>query len=276
MAKKLFIATDEPDSRDYPFSDYEEFAQWEDKIPKRPKDEIQLFNQWSKPSCTMHAGMHIVNAMNIIEDKRLWLNRKQVDPLEFWDKFCKERGNYDTWTAIQTIANRMKKNWLIEWYVTIGNNQESSEIEKQVDRALAMWGFIYTGSAFGDWTKIKKTGIYSESANRVFLWHAWDIVIERKDGDYYWCLNSYWDTRWPYNWYFKLHRNDLKNIYSKIVFIDKDDSHLFSRFEEIQKVKQAVELLRKVYNSTTLDGVKNFLEKQQLWQNLSTLYWIVI
>jgi rRNA processing protein Krr1/Pno1 len=64
----------------------------------------------------------------------------------------------------------------------------------------------------------------------------------------------------------------VDRIYSCIVLVDRDDSHLFGRFEEIQKVKQAVALLRAVYNSTTLDSVKNYLEKEQFGKTFSEIY----
>lgn len=276
MTKVLFTAYDQPEKRDYPFQDYDEFARSEEKVQKRPKDELKVQNQWWTPACTMYWATHIVNAMNIIEDKKLGLDRKQVDPADLWNQFCAERGNYVSWATIQSIAVWMKKKGYISGFVTIDNWAELSVIEKQVDQALAMWNFIYTGSRSGDWAKIKKTGIYSERADGKFVWHARDIVIERKEWDYYICLNSYGEERWPLKWYFKLHRNDLKKIYSKLILIDKDDSNLFGRFEEIQKVKQAVNLLRQVHASTTLDWVKNYLEKLQMWEHFSTIYGVVI
>lgn len=270
-----FVATDEPSSRDYPFSDYEEFAS-ANEVDKRPTNKIILQNQKSTPWCTCFALTVIVNANNINEDKKLWLSRTQIDSLTLRNKFCAERWDYSSGTSIQTMALWEKKQGLIEGFVSISNTQELDVIERQVDSALAMGKFIYTGSLRWDWAAIKKTWIYTERTDGITNWHSWDIVIERKEWDYYMCPNSYWPTRWILGWYFKLHRNDLKKIYSKLVILDKDDSHLFSRFEEIQKVKQAVALLRTVYWVTTLDWVKSYLEKIKLWENFSTLYWIII
>jgi len=271
-----FTAYDKPESRDFPFQDYNEFARSENEIEKRPKQKMKIQNQWWTPACTIYAATHILNAMNIIEDKKLWLNRDQIDPASLRTQFCAERWDYSSWSSIQTIANRMKKKWYISWYVTIKNEEDNSIVERQVDSALAMWKFIYTWSAHWDRPAIQKTGEYSERADWKFVGHAWDIVIERKDWDYYRCLNSYWENRWPYWWYFKLHKSFLNKIYSKLLLIDKDDSNMFSRFEEIQKIKQAVALLRQVYNSTTLDSVKNYLEKEQFGKNFSEIYWTVI
>jgi len=60
------------------------------------------------------------------------------------------------------MANWMKKQGLIEGYVTISNTQPIEAIERQVDQSLAMGKFIYTGSMRGDWAAIKKTGIYQD------------------------------------------------------------------------------------------------------------------
>ncbi len=53
------------------------------------------------------------------------------------------------------------------------------------------------------------------------------------------------------------------NHYSKLVFIDKDDSRNFANFEEIQKIKQAIAILRDVYHNTKKEEVQRYLEKVQ-------------
>ena len=143
-------------------------------------------------------------------------------------------------------------------------------------KAIDMWFFLSTWSAFWDRWTTKKTWVYSERADRYFVWHAWLICWYDDKEEVFRAVNSYGDKRWPYWWYFKVPYDMIWKIYSCLPFIDRDDSHLFSRFEEIQKVKQAVELLRKVYNSTTSEWVKSFLEKQQLGATFSTLYWTII
>lgn len=274
---ELTTAWDEPDNRDYLFEDLTEFAASNgEEIHKRPIDEVTVFNQGNNPSCTVHAGTHIVNWMNIIEDRKYWACRQQIDPLSLWQLFCAERWYSDRWSSIQTVAGWLKKRWLIAGYVSITNSDPLEDVQRKVDTALDMWMFIYTGSAFWDRAKIKKTGIYCEREPKVFVWHAWDIVIKEKAWDYYKCLNSYGDKRWPHNWYFLLHKDDLKKIYSKIIFIDKDDKDLFKHFEETQKIKQAILLLRQVYYTTDNRKLQMFLESVQMGKNFSEILWVEI
>jgi len=71
MAKQLFLAWDAPEGRDYQFNDYEEYARSENEIEKRPKNKLIVQNQKGTPACTCYGLTHIVNANNIIEDKKL-------------------------------------------------------------------------------------------------------------------------------------------------------------------------------------------------------------
>lgn len=57
--------------------------------------------------------------------------------------------------------------------------------------------------------------------------------------------------------------SDLDKLFSKLVFIDKDDSRNFANFEEIQKIKQAIALLRDVYHNTKKEETQRYLEKVQ-------------
>lgn len=276
MVKIETTAFDSPDSRDYKFEDFLEYAEWEWKKWEWPEQEIKVFNQGSQPSCTVHAAMHCINALNLNEDRVNWYPpREQIDPSTIWEQYCAERGDYNSWSSIQTIASWMKRKWYIEWYVTLSNDVSLEKMQDQLDKALTMW-VIYTGSAWGDWNKIKKTGIYSESNPKYFMWHARNIVIIAKEWDYYKCMNSYWENRWPYKWYFLLHKNDINKIYSKILFIDKDDSALFKNFIEIQKIKQAINLFRVVYHTTTNVKLQQFLESVQMGKNFSEILWVQI
>lgn len=266
---------DQPDSRDYMFEDFDEYARGE-AVGKRPKRKITIFNQWATPSCTMQASQKIVNAYNILEDERLWLSRAQVDPLVPWNIFCSERGDYTSGSSIQTMAVRHKRKGNISWYTSIKANEEKQKKIVQMKKALDMWFFLLTWSAFGDWWVIKQTWVYSERPDKKFVGH-WRIIVDYDEQEQVFrAVNSYWPTRWIYKGYFKVPYDMVDRIYSCIVLVDRDDSHLFGRFEEIQKVKQAVALLRDVYNSTTLDSVKNYLEKEQFGKTFSEIYWTII
>ena len=267
-------AYDNPDKRDYLFEDFLEYAEWEGKAFKFDIDKVTVFNQKWTPACTMYGGIHLVNILNLNEDRINWYpEREQINPATPRNLFCAERGNFLSWDSIQNVANWLKKKWYIEWYVTITSKQPIEKTIQQVDIALSMWG-IATGSAFGDWAKIRKTGIYTDSDPKYFLGHAWDIVIKEKVWDYYKCMNSWGENRWPYKGYFLIHKNDLNKIYSKLVYIDKNDKDLFKNFAEIQKVKEAINTLRVIYNTTENKEMVKFLDQIQMGKNFSRIYWV--
>jgi len=110
----IFNAMDNPDKRDYPFEDFAERASG-DTERTRPKKEVIVQNQKNTPACTMYSAIHISNGQNLNEDKRLKVNRPQVDPIWPRNNFCARRGNYNSGAAIQTIANTQKKTGFIEW-----------------------------------------------------------------------------------------------------------------------------------------------------------------
>ena len=245
------------------------------------KDKHEYIVNWILVhNCTMYSACHISNWQNILEDKRLWVKREQVDPLWPWNEFCAERGNYNNWAAIQTIALRHKKKGFIEGFVTISRQTDELTQSRQMKQAIDMWCFLSSGSAFWDRATIKKTGMFSERTDGVFTWHAYCFVDYVLDGDgeveYFWAVNSWWDTWGIHKGYFKVYRNQLMNHYSKLVFIDKDDSRNFANFEEIQKIKQAIAILRDVYHNTKKEEVQRYLEKVQFWQSFSDIYWTII
>lgn len=268
-------ATDEPRGTDYSFETYEEIADG-DSWHQRPRKKIKVQNQLTTPACTFFSATHIHNWLNLLEDEKLGIDRQQLDPMIPRKKYCQERGYSNSGSSIQTAGDWFRKNWYIEGYVTIKNDKEEKLINKQMMKAIDMGNFISCWSAYWDWATIKKTGVYSEMADKRFLGHARAIVdyelTKEWEIDFYWCINSYGDKWGIHKGYFKLPANMVKNVYSKLVYIDKSEMHLFSRIKEIEKIKQWIALFREVYNSTTLDSVKNFFEKIQFGKNLSEIY----
>jgi hypothetical protein len=264
-------ATDEPRGTDYSV-DYLIEIKWEvwNWVEwKRPKDKITIQNQSGTPACTIYSAWHIVNGLNILEDELYGKFRTQIDNAKLWIRFCSDRGNYQWGSSIQTVANWMKKNKYISWYVTIKNGTPQDIMVKQMRQAIDMGNFISSGSAFGAWGKIKKTGIYEDSNPQYFLWHAFCIVWY--EDDFFWAMNSYWPKRWPFGWYFKIPNNMVTKLYSKLVFIDFNDKDVFAKLQEVEKIKQAVALFREVYPIAD-KPVQQYLETIKLWENFSKLY----
>lgn len=77
---RQFTARDKPDQRDYLFNDFSERARG-DIESVRPKRKFKVQNQKNTPACTMFSACHISNGQNILEDKRLGVNREQIDPM---------------------------------------------------------------------------------------------------------------------------------------------------------------------------------------------------
>lgn len=261
---------DEPTKQDYSFNTLEEVLNGEN--PKaRPKDKLIVQNQKLLPACTMYSATHLVNWNNLLEDIQLWLNREQVDPLTRWNIFCQERWYSDKWSSIQTVANWNKKNWFISGYTTIEKTLSNDIQVEKMKKAIDMWLFMSCGSAYWNYTKIKKTWIYEDRTDWKFVWHAWSIVWYEKD--YFRCINSYWPTRWIHKWYFKLPFSIVSKVYSKLVFIDKSDHDLMQAIKEKELIKQWLAKFREVYGTTNNKEYKTYLENIKLWENLGKIYW---
>lgn len=269
MEQEINYAYDIPSNKDYSFDefftkDYKNEDKWANS--KRPSS-VKIWNQGNTPACTCYSLTHVVNWNNVVEDMRLWEHREQVDPIIYWNQFCAERNDYDSWSSIQTMALHFKKNWRIEWYVTI-DKKDQNKVDK-MKKALNAWYFLSTGSAFGDWSTIKKTGVYSERTDGMFVWHAW-CIVDRED-DYFRAVNSYWENWWPYNWRFKVPFSMVDKIYSCLVIIDKDDSWRFTDLKIRKKVEELLTIAKELYNNGN-PYQKKYFEEIMLSKNLKQLY----
>lgn len=258
-------AFDKPDKRDFKWSDYEELVSWE-KSP-RPKEKFKVQNQWNTPACTVFSAGHLHNGMNLLEDERLQEDRPQKELMKIRDLFCSERWYSNVGAIIQDVAKWFKNKWYIAWYVTL--DWTGNKLIEQMKKALDMWNFISCGSGNGDWWETKRTWYYTVRWDWQFVWHAWCIV------DYWdWffrCINSYGDKRWQYNWYFKLRFEDIEKVYSKLCFIDKDDSGAFTKLADKERARQMIVLAKELYANWNND-VKKYFEDIQLSSNLKNLY----
>jgi len=262
-------AYDIPSNKDYTFDEFftntnENELKWINS--KRPEN-VKIWNQGNTPACTCYSATHIFNGNNILEDSVDWTSREQQDPIVFWNKFCTDRNNFNSGTSIQTMANWFKNNKYIQWYVTIWV-KEKDKIAK-MKKALDGWFFLSTGSSFGDWSKIKQTGIYSEREDRKFVWHAWAIV-DYWDG-FFRGVNSYGDKRGKYNGMFKVPFDMVDKIYSCLVFIDKDDTWTLNELKTKKKVEELLTIAKQLYNSAN-DTQKKYFEQIMLSKRLKELY----
>lgn len=266
---EINYAYDIPTDKDYSFDEFfnsieKDELQWINSM--RP-EETKIWNQNNTPACTCYSLTHIYNGCNIIEDRSLWEKREQQDPLVFRNRFCAARNEYNAWSSIQTMALHFKRNWYIQWYLTI--DKDDKDKVKKMKMSLDKWYFLSTGSAFGDWAKIKKTWVYSERADKKFVWHAW-CIVDYTDG-YFRAVNSYGDKRWIHNGMFKVPFDMVDKIYSCLVIIDKDDSGNFTDLKTKKKVLELLTMAQELYNNAKLEQ-KKYFEQIMLSKNLKQLY----
>jgi C1A family cysteine protease len=85
------------------------------------------------------------------------------------------------------------------------------------------------------------------------------------------CPNS-WGTDRGEDWYFYLPYSEIKNIYTKLVIFDKDDSGLFLKIKEKSQAMEWVRQLKKIYAITQLPLNDKKLCKS-LADSLRIIYW---
>lgn len=267
---EVTYCTDEPSNRDYKFEEYEQFInndEYGKGINSMRPDNVKVWNQGNTPACTCYSMGHVSNWENLLEDIKLWTKRDQKDPSVLWNRFCAMRNNYSTGTSIQIMADFYRKQWEIEWYVTINNSDK--DIVAKMKKSLDGWYFLSTGSSNGDWSAIKKTWIYTIRADGKYVGHAW-CIVDYGDG-FFWAVNSYGDKRWPYNGMFKVPFDMVTKIYNKLCIIDKDDSGAFTNLKLYKKAQEMVSLAKELYNNGNKEQ-KQYFEQIMLWKNIERLY----
>lgn len=266
--ERLFtdVCWDNPTKQDYLFTPPSEYGEWDPQ--RRPRGRVIVWDQWNSPACVWYSGIHIVNWYNILEDDRLWSTREQINPWGIWIDFCKERWYSDKWTSIQDMANYLKRKWLIQWRTQIPNHIWLEKVIDNMKKAIDMWYFLHTGSSNWDWTKTRINKKYTLRTDRKFVWHGFSIVDYDNTG--FIAINSRWPD-WCDSWYFHIPFELSDKLYSKLVYIDKDDTWWFQRLKDKEKAKEGVRQLKKIYD---LDISKS--NKENCWKiatELRTNYW---
>ena len=263
------VPLDRPTKQDYQFFIPDSYWAWEPLW--RPKDKIKLQDQHQTPACGCFWGYHIVNANNINEDTVNWWNREQITIMNKWNEFCKERWYSNHGTDLQTFAAWMKNKLDIDGYSTISNTLSQEEQVKKIRQALSLWKFIYTGSQHWDWGYAWSTGIYKTRTDGKIVWHLYALVMDVPEKQAFLCPNS-WGTDRGEDWYFYLPYSEIKNIYTKLVIFDKDDSGLFLKIKEKSQAMEWVRQLKKIYAITQLPLNDKKLCKS-LADSLRIIYW---
>lgn len=260
------VSLDTPTKQDYIFPDAEV---WNWEVLLWPKESIIIQDQWKLPACWGFSWTHVVNWNNINEDSIFGWARKQLLWVDLRNKFCNYRWYSNQWTSIQTFANWLKKEGLIEWYVTIARSTLKDEQIKKIKAALSMWHFISCWSDNWDRWKIWKTKTYSIRTDWKVVWHLRPIVMDLWDS--FLCPNSRWAGRWD-KWYFKLPYNLVDKVYSKLVIIDKDDRWILIKSKEKSQAMEAVRQLKKTYSLSLIwDEERKYCSN--IADKLREMYW---
>lgn len=241
--------TDSTDKRNYLFEDYaKEFAEWE-KINSRPYKEIILRDQWQTPRCTRYALTHISNWQNIREYEANWLKYTQLNPDSVWDKWDKRK-------FLMNALDDFKKFWLIEGYLEI---KKDANMFKNIDKALSMGLYIYTGSDNWLWGNYSYPYIYQTRNDWKVVWHAYPIVDKKSDGNYTGPQSfgkDFWD-----NWYLNYKPEQLNGMFTLYAIVDKDETWKFSMFKLKEKIKQFVELGKYIYDNADTKTRQKFITR---------------
>lgn len=250
MLEDLYDALDAQDKRDYKFSDFEEYFEWEKK--KFPYDKEIMFDQEWYPACTRYSPVLLNNGQNILEYAAHGKEYKQVNPLTIW-----LRGN-----KIKSIQEGMKQlvsEKLIRVYLRI--DKEWEDWIRQMELAIDMWCYINSWSSNWDREKIWKTGVYC-TQNEKFAGHArWYVDYDRVRRVFI-AITSF-GPKYGKNWYFEVPYDMVFKpwMYSKNAIVDVDNSSNFVDPIEKQRAKEIVRNCKKLYESTAKDDVKRELKQ---------------
>lgn len=241
---RQFATLDIPSRHDYIWNPSDEFAGIKSAWPT---DKVKVWDQGSTPACTFFSIYQLINGYNLLEDDIHEWERPQIDPIVPWNLFCTERKNFTSWYSIQWAAQKAKVAGKIEWWSTIPSTLLLDEQIKRMKKALDMTYFISTGSSNGDWTKTKKTKVYTLRTDGKFVGHGWSIVDYDDSKSSFIALNSRGPLR-ANKGYFYVPFNLVGSIYSKLVIVDKDDSWYFQKLKDRSKAMELVRDLKAMYS----------------------------
>ena len=227
----MFEVCDEPDERDFLYSEYVEWL-W-DKI-KFPWRELKVWNQYDQSEtykwCSVYWLTAIYNGNQIIEFRKQWMEFEQEDPRWKRTTFQAERWYWDSWASLQDVMKFFKNHWLIDWYTRAVNAQECKN-------AIKNWFWIYTWSKKCSWSKTSKAKqfVYDEDwAN-----HCFSIVDY--DDNWLWAINSFWEWWWDKGWFYIPDEN-YKYLFTTYAIIDHDDTGKIDELRYKMEFNKAVEL----------------------------------
>jgi len=230
---------DEPDERDYEYSDVFETA-WAEIPPRYILDNVEYQNQWAQDitshGCVYYSNWHASNEENFQEWSDVRIDNKDLVLVAI----KKDMLDPTYWTKTSNWPKLLKILWYISGYTKVNtiNEIKHSLLNK---RPVAVWSRSLL------WASALKPPY-------VVKWPSWPahaVVIIGYDDHYEgWCFiikNSYWDKK--YDWgklYLKY--SDLWLLFpSKYSLIDEKDPILAYK--------------KKIMEWITLESAKKFVER---------------
>lgn len=251
--KRIYDALDIQDKKAYPFSDFDEYFEWETKT--FPIDKVIMFDQKNTWACTRYAATLISNWQNINERTKNWKQYNQIDPLVIWNRSNKIK-------SLQAAMDQLYKERLVRAYLWIDRDWE--EWIWQIEKAIDFGCFVYTWSSNWDRAKIWKTWLYS--TQRKFAGHARGIIWYDRSKKVFNCITSFWPN-YGKKWYFDVPYDRIfeKWMYSKHVVVDLDNTMDFVDSIEKQWAKEIVRACKKLYENTKRENItKNIKQTSDL------------
>jgi len=267
----LDVVIDIPSSKDYQFSEFEEFASG--ITTPRPRDYIKVMDQKSSSLCTKYAEYYWASAYNILEDinNTGWVIRPQLDP-----------GYIDDWIrSLQVRMDDAVKSWLIKWYLQIPKVwfklqdwkiQTKENRIKQMKTALNSWFWLYTGTEYVKWTMamspilkfdtVKHTGHADLICWSDQIYHTTDKLFE--------FINSFWEKRWD-KWYWYINENDVDKLFTIYVLIPMDHTWFFDNYKDWKVAQEIKKLSKWLYEKWTPDQQKEW-NRMQVSKTLDKMY----
>jgi len=254
---------DEPDERDYEYSDVFEMA-WAVIPPRYILDNVKYQDQWlekiTRHGCVYYSTTHGSNEENYQEWNEIRADAKEIvltaiekemlDPdvwtyVSNWPKLLKQLGYIKGWTKVNTI-NEIKHSLLHKRPVVVWGNK-------------VVW-----------WSARKAPYVLKKGS---WFWHA--VVIIGYDDHYEgWCFiikNSYW-IKWYDKWKLYLKYTDLWLLYpSKYSLIDEEDPILNYKKKIMEWIN--LESAKKFYERgyTNWKDPQKPITREELWATLERI-----
>lgn len=231
LIKESEWVIDQPDVRDFLWSEY---CEWVENDNKFPWKQLKVRNQYDQKetykACSCYWLTAIYNWNQLVEFDKQWIEFEQENPRWKWQVFQAERWYPDMWASLQEMLKFFTKRWLIDWYVACKNITE-------VKNALNNWFGIYTWSAKCSWSKTSKSWVFTYDAN---WWKHCFAVVDCTD-DKLIAINSFGKT-FGQDWYFDIPNDNYWDLYSCYAIIDHDDTWKIDELRYKMEYNQAIEL----------------------------------